>query len=496
MLVLLHGFTSSSTAWMENLDGLTDHFSVLTVDLLGHGDSDAPDDTAAYRPERAVGRLVSLFDALGIQEALICGHSLGGALALRLALDAPERVTGVVVLNSNSAAGSEVWRDEEQPQLERLAARLRAEGPAILRDTRYDPGRSQRLGDETREALSADFERLRAPGLAGTAEALAAQTGVYERLGDLRVPTLVLVGERDVDFVYNAPRLVAAIRTAKVEVATIHGAGHNAQIEQPDEFNAAVVRFAREIDYLPPLTVTQKWARPALVAAGFLFGWAAIGYGSWLIVSSGDDPPPQPVAAPVAASVAPASATPATAAVQIGTAPASGAASPPAAAPSPTATPTATATAIPTETPAPPTASATPPLQATRAPQDLATPTAVPVRPTSTPTPTPSPTPTEEPTPTPAPPTATPTPSGPRVTISGPSTAAVGAPVTFTASTSGATFVNWDYGIGAKNSVAAISVAFPEARCYTVTATAYFLESATKIVRDSVTVAVGGAVCR
>src|SRR5260221_13529190 len=84
VIVLFHGFTSSSTSWIENLDGLRAQFTVLTVDLLGHGESEAPSDPALYDADRACARILALFDELGIEEALICGHSIGGALAVRL----------------------------------------------------------------------------------------------------------------------------------------------------------------------------------------------------------------------------------------------------------------------------------------------------------------------------------------------------------------------------------------------------------------------------
>ncbi|MBK7126636.1 MAG: alpha/beta fold hydrolase [Dehalococcoidia bacterium] len=88
-LVLIHGFTASKASFEVNLAGLREHFTVVSVELLGHGDSEAPEDPVFYRPERAVRRILQLLEHLGYGRALFCGHSLGGALALRLALRAP-----------------------------------------------------------------------------------------------------------------------------------------------------------------------------------------------------------------------------------------------------------------------------------------------------------------------------------------------------------------------------------------------------------------------
>ena len=103
-LLLIHGFTASSASFVSNIEGLTRHFTVIACDLLGHGGSDAPDDPVAYAPSRAMERLAGLLDELDYESVLVCGHSLGGALALRFALDYPGRVAGVIVINSASAA--------------------------------------------------------------------------------------------------------------------------------------------------------------------------------------------------------------------------------------------------------------------------------------------------------------------------------------------------------------------------------------------------------
>ena len=95
-LMLLHGFTASAASFEANIADLRRNFEVITVELLGHGKSDAPADSAAYGPAPAVARILGLMDHLGRERVLLCGHSLGGAVGLRLALDAPDRLSGLV----------------------------------------------------------------------------------------------------------------------------------------------------------------------------------------------------------------------------------------------------------------------------------------------------------------------------------------------------------------------------------------------------------------
>lgn len=486
-LLLLHGFTASSAAWLAAIHDLRKHFTVITADLLGHGESDAPEDPALYEPAAAVARLVGLLDELEYDEALVCGHSLGGALAVRMALDTPARVAGLVVVNSNSAAGTAEWRAEVQPQLAEMAARVRSEGTDFLRQTRLYPARSRRLPDAAREALTADFDRLTSAGVAGTALGLTAKVNAFERLGELSVPVLIVAGDRDLDFVHGAPRLVAAIRRAPVQMATIPGAGHNVQLEEPDAFNHELVAFARQVAYLPPPTFAQRYRRPFLMGAGFVIGWIAIGWGAYTLVSSGANANAQPTTTVRAAATGQPAST--------ATAPAPSPMPQPTRTATPTAPPTLapTATVVPT-TATPPVPTPTPALQPTQQPQ-TAQPTPTPVRPTATPTETPTPTPTETPTPTPTPetPTATPTPAGPRVTISGPATAEAGAPATFMAQPSGPGLLRVEMSsVGGSRKDSVLVVTFPVPGCYTVTATAFF---ATGAVTGSTTVAVGGAAC-
>lgn len=492
-LFLLHGFTASSASFLTNLPALRERFTVVTVDLLGHGESEAPEDPEPYATGPAVERILDLMDELDFEQVLLCGHSLGGALALRVALDYPDRVAGLVIINSNSAAGSREWREQVQPQLAAMGARVRAEGTAFLRDTRLYPAKSQRLPADARAQLTRDFDRLTPAGVAGTAESLVAGVNAAERLGELKTPTLVVVGDKDPDFVHNAPRLVAAIRNANVKLITLAGAGHAANLEQPEAFHKALFDFASSIGFLKGKAATggRNWKAYAIVGAVMVAGWAGIVFAG-IQLFGGDDAPAgaaPPASSPVA-TVAGVRATPtaqATATQPPTTAVA--AASPP---PTNTAAPSATAAASATPTPAA-TSTNTPAATATATPRP-ATPTPTPAEPTPTPTPTevpPTPTPTEVP--------PTPTPAGLHVTVSGPATAAVGQAVTFTAGFSGTfpsdTVYAWSAPGGqppSRNATGTFTTTFNAAGCYAVTITAVYSggqQSATARI------AVGGVSC-
>jgi 2-succinyl-6-hydroxy-2,4-cyclohexadiene-1-carboxylate synthase len=477
-LVLIHGFTASRAAFANNVSLLTDRFTVISVELLGHGDSDAPDDPGAYGPVPAVQRLLGLLDELGYDEALVCGHSLGGALALRLALEHPDRVAGLVIINSNSAAGTPEWREQVRPRMLELGARVRRDGPEFLKHTRLYPARGRRLPHDVRQALVEGFDRLSGSGIAGTAEALTVDVNAWERLGQLSVPTLVVIGEQDRDFVENAPRFVERMPADLVTVATIEG-GHAANLESPDEFVRHLVEFARRIHYLPANGGGKSRSGAILTALGSLMVAAGLGIVAMASIFGGDD---SPAAAPPAftGGVAGVSTPGVTATASPSPAPSASAVVGATQAPRVNGT-----TAEPTETSVTPTEPAGPTVAAPTATPPPPTPTEEPPPPTVTPT-TPPPTATPQPTATPLP--------GPRVLFSGPGNGQPGEPLTFqdVSDPVGITTRWWTTAGHERQHVRAFQVSFAEPGCYVVFMTEYYTDISITVSRA---VAIGDATC-
>lgn len=469
-LVLIHGFTASRASFEVNLDGLREHFTVIAVELLGHGDSDAPEDPAAYRPERAERRILQLLEHLGFQQALVCGHSLGGALALRLALDAPEWVAGLVVINSSSAAGSPEWRDASQSRMREIAARVRAEGTGFMKSTRLYPAHSRRLDPLSRELLTRDFDRLQPAGLAGTAESLVVDVNAWERHPELAVPMLLVVGAKDADFAPNAPAFLSRF-PQEVRSIVLPSAGHAANIEQPREFEDAVVKFAREIGYLAEPSVDSSNRMLTALGGALVFAGLGLLAAAVMFSGGGDDNDNKTLAAEPDATRPAASST--AVANVAGTR---------------TGGPTAAAVpAIVTPAPSPAVAAAAAP---TQSPEPAPVPaTAVPRAPTATPVP--------QDTPTPAPtatPLATATPSGPRAAINGPSSGIPGETLVFSDGSSPAPLTrNWALPSGPVNAVAGVSFTPAAPGCYSVSLTAYFADG--KVLTTSRAVSVGGVAC-
>lgn len=238
-VVLVHGGLVDSRLWDDQMKPLAQSFRVVRYDLRGFGKSAAP--TGQFWPTED---LRALLDFLKIEKATVVGLSLGGIVAADFAFEHPERVERLVFVGSG-------LRGDRQPPDEKSMAAYRAlanEGPekyfetflkadllAGLRERPQARARMRTMMLDNYKALS----YLRA-GLAQSPEPPTA-----ERLGQLKFPTLVVVGSLDSKNLLNiADTLTKGIPGARKVV--INGASHHPPVETPQEFNRALLDFLVE----------------------------------------------------------------------------------------------------------------------------------------------------------------------------------------------------------------------------------------------------------
>jgi pimeloyl-ACP methyl ester carboxylesterase len=225
-LLLSHGYSASQAMWRPNLAALTATRTVVTWDIRGHGQSDSPDEQARYTHELTIGDMVALLDACGIDVAAVGGLSLGGYLSLELYRDHPERVRCLLLFDTGPGFRKDASRDGWNRFANSTADQLEREGAAAL-------GASPEV----------DRSGASATGLAKAARGILAQrdASVMDLLPRVAVPTLVLVGADDTNFLAASEHMAKAIPGA--EKVVIPDAGHAANIDQPAAFDAAVVDF-------------------------------------------------------------------------------------------------------------------------------------------------------------------------------------------------------------------------------------------------------------
>ncbi len=227
-LVLLHGAGGSAEHWPPEIRSLPGR-RVLAVDLPGHGAAPGAGERSVAAYARAVADLLG---RRGAAPAVVVGHSLGGAIALALALDFPALVAGLVLVGTGARLRVSPAILEAAATPDSLAGTAR-----IVAGWSFGPGVATAAVEELARRLAAT-----APGLLHGDFAACDAFDAMDRLGEIRVPTLVVCGTEDrlTPPKYSA---VLAQRIAGARLESIADAGHMAMLEDPAAVAAAISAF-------------------------------------------------------------------------------------------------------------------------------------------------------------------------------------------------------------------------------------------------------------
>jgi 2-succinyl-6-hydroxy-2,4-cyclohexadiene-1-carboxylate synthase len=248
-LVLLHGFTGSAAGWAPCAASFGYLREVHAIDLPGHGASDSPPDPARYRLERTVEDLLRLFDALGLERVDLLGYSMGGRVALRLALAAPKRVSTLILESASPGISDPVEREARLRSDAELANSIERDGLEAFAD-RWERqplfASRARLDPTTRAAVRAHILSNSPLGLGNSLRGAGAAVAgpLFDRLGELRMPVLLIVGELDARYCALGRGMGELMPAARLEI--VPHAGHTVHLEQPDAFEWLVLGFLEE----------------------------------------------------------------------------------------------------------------------------------------------------------------------------------------------------------------------------------------------------------
>lgn len=250
-VVLLHGLGASLESWARNVEPLGREFRVFAPDLIYFGKSDKPDREPTQTDffEFTLG----LLDALGLERAVLVGNSMGGAIAAKVAMLHPDRVSALILVNSAGFGREVAWwlrartlfyprlPGPPSPWIIRFGLRQIFEDPTRVPDELlqqfiqldYDP--DVRRSYQRVLGIGVDWRGLKPEMLAEIRDAAPG----------LRVPTLIVWGKQDrvvpVQHAHVAHTLIPAAR-----LHVFDDCGHTPQLEYPAEFNALLTRFLRE----------------------------------------------------------------------------------------------------------------------------------------------------------------------------------------------------------------------------------------------------------
>ena len=252
-VMLVHGFTGAKEDFTDFLEPLAERgWHAVAPDLRGHGASDQPANEGSYSLAVMAADLLALADRLGWERFVLLGHSMGGMVAQHLLIAEPERVGALVLMDTThgpvdwvepdtAELAAAIVRQEGIPALMEALKVLRDEDPlmtpAFLRLLHERPGYSE-FCDAKLLACSPVMWLAMAP-------ALLTQLDRLDRLAEVDVPTLVIVGEQDTPFVAHGERMAKTIPGA--QLAIIPNAGHSPQFENTDAWWGALSGFLEDV---------------------------------------------------------------------------------------------------------------------------------------------------------------------------------------------------------------------------------------------------------
>jgi len=247
-VLLVHGFGQFLEVWWFNIGPLSQHYQVYAMDLPGHGLSEKPavDCTFSIVTEF----IIDFMEALGIGHASLIGHSMGGSICLDEAINFPDKVDRIILVDSGGLS-------EKVPLLYRLCA-LPVLGDILVRPTikagvRHGIKRAFYNPDlVTEDMVNLNYELLRKPGVKATMLSIIRsgisisrsnpETIITDKLRLVKVPTLLIHGAQDavipLKYAQNASRLIPDCR-----LEIINECGHCPHLEKASEFNEAVISF-------------------------------------------------------------------------------------------------------------------------------------------------------------------------------------------------------------------------------------------------------------
>ncbi len=248
---LLHGFTGSSNDWNEIIPNLNKKFSYVAVDLIGHGQSDSPNELEHYKTPSMIAKLDEIFRHFAKERFILMGYSMGGRAALSYAAQYPDKLAGLILESTSAGIADEKLRQERILHDEQVIEILEKKPLEEFFKFWMNQGLFSTLNSIPEEKLlKAKAAKLlnNKIGLINSLRGFG--TGImpplYDKLNSIRCKTLLITGELDKKFTQINSEIVKFFPSAKHLV--VKNAGHNVHLEKPEEFGSMINRFIDNIN--------------------------------------------------------------------------------------------------------------------------------------------------------------------------------------------------------------------------------------------------------
>lgn len=238
-IIFIHGFPFNSTMWAQQIKRLKDSYYCVAYDVRGLGET--PPGDGQFTMEIFVDDLFSVIDGLELEKPVIVGFSMGGYIALRAMEREPERFRALILCDTKAEA------DDDAARLKRASAInvINCDGAEQFASDFVPMAFGDDAPQMIPEIYNSFLERAQAEsaiGVKGCLLAMAARTNTTRALGDIQVPTLLLVGEDDA---LTPPSVMQQMHNQinGSEIITVPAAGHMSPVENPETVTQSIQEF-------------------------------------------------------------------------------------------------------------------------------------------------------------------------------------------------------------------------------------------------------------
>lgn len=249
-LVLLHGFTGSTKTWQHVVKELPTSIKIIAVDLIGHGQSAAPQTVDAYSMEVQIQLLEQIFEQLAVQSFTLVGYSMGGRVALSYTARFPKRVTQLILESASPGLEGQSERLARKNADDALADKIVQNGLQSFIDQWGNIplfASQKNLPQAVQEEIRNERIMQREIGLANSLRGMG--TGVmlalWDELQHLAMPVTLITGELDLKFIVLNEQMYKQITNAKHII--VPAVGHAIHVENPTKFATIVKETISQI---------------------------------------------------------------------------------------------------------------------------------------------------------------------------------------------------------------------------------------------------------
>ena len=252
-VLALHGFTGSANDWNFLIPSLSRNNNVFALDLIGHGQSDSPDDLSMYSTDSIIEQINTTIEQISATNLILIGYSMGGRAALSYAVSYPGKVSGLILESTTWGIPEENFRNERIKSDKKLAEYILSNDVEKFVDywMNLDLFATQKklpakiLSDVRKNKLKNNKIGL-ANSLLGFGT--GSMPPLHNLVNKIKAPALFITGEHDSKFTQINSEIKKHILNAAH--ITIPGAGHNVHLEKPDEFINVINNFLNKLIFL------------------------------------------------------------------------------------------------------------------------------------------------------------------------------------------------------------------------------------------------------